>query len=352
MPTAYYRYAIYRWFSPFIALILPLYLMGQDIHFSHIHASPTQFNPAMMGLFNGELRLIANYKSQWQTFDDGFRTFAASVDGKMMPLGRSNLLAGGLQFYSDKAGELDFSTNNIAGALSLIQVLDRRQRNLLAIGIQNAYTTQRFNLGNIRAFDEEIGLDKTMLQNRSSYLDLSAGVGWFNQYTRDNFIYFGAAIYHINEPFSSFYEAEIPNGLKNIRRKYVLHGGADFKLNRYSSIKPSFIFMKQGTHAQLTLGAFWKYKADDGLGGRSKKHFYMGLWTRVVPQENLLNTDALIAAIRYDYEDLIITLTFDFNISQLRAVSYSVGGPELSVIQTFSWPRSRKKRHKVKCPDL
>ena len=32
--------------------------MGQDVHLSHIHASPTFLNPAMVGLMNEDLRLI------------------------------------------------------------------------------------------------------------------------------------------------------------------------------------------------------------------------------------------------------------------------------------------------------
>ena len=49
-------------------LLMTLVLKAQDVHFSHIHASPTIMNPAMTGLFDGDLRLILNYRSQWNNF--------------------------------------------------------------------------------------------------------------------------------------------------------------------------------------------------------------------------------------------------------------------------------------------
>ena len=55
---------------------------AQDVHLSHIHASPTFLNPAMVGLMNEDLRLIGNYRSQWQTFNAGYRTMIASADMK------------------------------------------------------------------------------------------------------------------------------------------------------------------------------------------------------------------------------------------------------------------------------
>lgn len=341
-----------HFFLLFLFFVIPVLTSGQDIHFSHIHASPTHFNPAMMGMFNGEIRLIANYKSQWQTFDTGFRTFAGSIDGKITPLGRSNILAGGFQVYADKAGDLGFSTNNLAGSMSIIQALDHRQRNLIAFGVQTAYISQRFNMHNIKAFDDEISRDITMLQDRTGMMDLSMGVGWFNQYSRSNSFHLGAAFYHINQPVATFYKDDILGGQKLLYRKLILHGGGDFKINRYSSIKPGFIFMQQGPHTEITMGAFWKYRPDDGLVNKAKKHIYFGLWGRFFPQGTFLGSDALIAAIRYDYGDFIMTLTFDFNTSKLGRISSGSGGPELSVIQTFAPKRTRKRKYKVKCPDL
>ena len=39
-------------------------ISAQDIHASHIHAAPLLYNPAMTGIYNADVRLIANYRSQ------------------------------------------------------------------------------------------------------------------------------------------------------------------------------------------------------------------------------------------------------------------------------------------------
>src|ERR1043165_1449272 len=40
-------------------------LQAQDIHHTQYFASPLTLNPALTGLVRGDLRLSANYRSQW-----------------------------------------------------------------------------------------------------------------------------------------------------------------------------------------------------------------------------------------------------------------------------------------------
>ena len=56
---------ILGWCSFIVSLLLLTVAEGQDIHFSHIHASPMFLNPAMTGLINHDFRFISNIKSQW-----------------------------------------------------------------------------------------------------------------------------------------------------------------------------------------------------------------------------------------------------------------------------------------------
>ena len=48
-------------FLLFLTLIMSNDMKSQDIHFSHIHASPTFLNPAYTGVHNGTIRVIMNY---------------------------------------------------------------------------------------------------------------------------------------------------------------------------------------------------------------------------------------------------------------------------------------------------
>ena len=39
---------------------------AQDIHFSQFNMSPGNLNPAFTGFFDGDVRGVANYRSQWR----------------------------------------------------------------------------------------------------------------------------------------------------------------------------------------------------------------------------------------------------------------------------------------------
>ncbi|MFH1322164.1 MAG: type IX secretion system membrane protein PorP/SprF [Bacteroidota bacterium] len=38
---------------------------SQDIHFSQFYQTPLIINPALTGSFNGQVRVLMNYKDQW-----------------------------------------------------------------------------------------------------------------------------------------------------------------------------------------------------------------------------------------------------------------------------------------------
>ncbi|MEO9210409.1 MAG: type IX secretion system membrane protein PorP/SprF, partial [Ginsengibacter sp.] len=82
--TSTYFFAIrtMKLFSIFIFLFLFLsfQLKAQDPHFSQFFASPLTLNPALTGKFDGDLRVAGNYRNQWPTLDNYYRTFSVSVD--------------------------------------------------------------------------------------------------------------------------------------------------------------------------------------------------------------------------------------------------------------------------------
>ena len=259
-------------FGALFALFIlnPFRSRSQDIHFSHIHASPTLINPALTGLFNGQVRFAANYRSQWQSFDKGYQTMAGAADMKLVGLGRKDVLAGGLQLFSDKAGDLNFRTNSAALSFSVLKALDRRGTNVVSLGIQNAFTNQSLNYANIIAFDEEPAI-AAGATNSIGYWDVSAGLSWFSAIDKNSYFYLGAAMFHINRPLVSFLERE-----KNVtdasllERRLVLHGGADIKLGRYSTVKPSVLYMNQGPHQEITMGR-WHFTSAHGCDTRSER---------------------------------------------------------------------------------
>ena len=326
-------------------------LTAQDIHLSHIHASPILLNPAMTGLFNGDLRLIANSRSQWQNVTQGYKTVVGSADGQLTSIGRNDIIGGGIQLYTDKAGDLDFTTRSVSVYGSILKSLDRQGTNFISIGIQNSLYSQSVNFSNISAFDDEPAILEGSPSQNSNW-DVSAGIAWFYAIDKDNSFHMGGSIFHINQPESSFLVTEDNKDINKLYQKYVIHGGADLRLGKKTYLKPSFITSVQGPHSELTLGSFLKYKSFRSSPNSPGASIYFGTWVRWNLTNAFQSTDAIVTAVRMDLKETYITFSFDINVSTLSNVSKGHGGPELSVVQLLHYKRSKRKPTKVECPDF
>ena len=81
--------------------------ISQDLHFSQYYNSPLIVNPALTGVFNGDLRGIVNYRDQWSSVAP-FKTYGLSIDAGMMKKKMKNGCVGaGLNMYQDEAGDSD-----------------------------------------------------------------------------------------------------------------------------------------------------------------------------------------------------------------------------------------------------
>jgi type IX secretion system PorP/SprF family membrane protein len=329
-------------------------LKAQDIHLSHIHASPTYINPAMTGLFTGDLRFIANYRSQWNTFTNGFNTFLGSADMKLnQGFGLQDDVAAGIQISSDKAGDLDFSTTSANFTLSYLKALNGIGDHFITFGISNGIVQNRFDLSNLRVFDEDPYLTGSEFSPQRTYYDLSAGAAWFLPLKRQDFLYLGGSIFHLNQALVSFKRDGLaPEAGSNLIPRYILHGGASIRVSQNATLKPSFIFFDQSPHREFNMGTFIKITRETRSYLRPEYAFYAGFWYRWSIKEGEFNRDALIASLRYDFRNTVFSFSFDLNISPLANASKGFGGPELSIMHFIDFIRPTRKRTKVKCPEV
>jgi type IX secretion system PorP/SprF family membrane protein len=338
-------------------LFFSYYLQAQDIHFAHIHASPTLLNPAMTGMINnGNLRLIANARAQWQSVTNAYKTMAASADGKLIQFPGNNYLGAGFQFTGDKAGDLGLSKLSTGIGLSGLKALDGKGHHYLTVGIRGSIYHYSVDYNKMIGFDSEPLIEAGAPDNFNFY-DISAGLAWYYNYNQASTVYVGAALFHINKPNTSFFN-RVNNvelitgdnyGYDQLYRKLVIHGGGTMSLSKGFTMLPSLIFMDQGPHREINMGSFVKFLRDRGMSD-SESAFYIGLWTRYYAEKDLAGIDAIIAAVRMDINTTYLTFSFDFNVSSLNAASYGEGGPELSVIQILTVPKDSRKNNKVRCP--
>ena len=66
-----------------IALQFAYAAIAQDIGFSQFYDQPLLRNPALAGIFTGDIRLTASYRNQWQSVTEPYRTFGLSSEIKL-----------------------------------------------------------------------------------------------------------------------------------------------------------------------------------------------------------------------------------------------------------------------------
>lgn len=300
----------------------------QDIHFSQFNMSPLSLNPALSGLFDGDYRFAANYRGQWASVPVPYTTFSGSFD---MNLSGNRLekdkVGGGVFIYTDKAGDADFGTTQLSTSLAYIKTLrNDLVYHAVSIGIQPGLVQRSINFPKLRfdnqyngdTFDPAASTGETFPYNNFSYFNLSAGINWVYK-PKERFSYnLGAGLFNINAPEQSFFS----NTDIRLFRKFILHGGTQFRLSSKLDLMPAFMFLKQYKYTEVSMGTSLKFLLEKRRG--QDQAFYAGTWLRYA--------DAIILSTGYDYQNFQFGLSYDINISNLRPASNGRGGLEIAVI--------------------
>lgn len=338
----------------FCFLFCVSFVQGQDAHFSQYNASPLYLNPGMTGVFGGNYRATAIYRSQWNSVLEGeavplFRTIAASYDMRFNKgIGKYDAFGVGVMLFHDKAGESKFSTNQVNFSFAYMKALNRHANNFISFGIQ-AGAANRNMKGDLRfgnQFDGE-GFNPALPSNEVSdfgnftFFDINMGAFWYYAPKKRVNYFAGLFAYHINRPSQSFFGG---NEAKMFM-KSGLNAGVQFPIASQVDFIPTILIMKQGPSFQTNLGASIKWLFDSGrpIGNA----FYFGPQYRIVRGiDGIVNSEALILVGKMDYENFTFGLSYDLNFSDLTDATNSRGGFEASVIYIGSF----RKKNKVFCP--
>lgn len=332
---------------------------AQDIHWAHIHASPTYLNPAMNGVFNdGIVRFIGNSRSQWNSITNGYKTAMVSADMKLIENTHS-FVSGGLEILADKAGDLGFSTTKIGLSGAVSKAINYKSTSFISLGFQGAFQSNGFDPNKMVGFDAE-PLIAAGIPNRVRYADLNVGAAWYYTWKNRNSIHLGGSLFHINKADVSFISRlenqpiEFDLVIRELHRRWVFTGGANLKLSSNITMMPSVLYQDQGPHKEITMGSFFKVMKDDRGFSESEYAIYLGGWLRWYSDSDLsvAGADAIIASIRADYKRTSLGFSYDITVSSLSRASAGAGGPELSIIQILDNPRIRSKRTKITCPSM
>jgi len=326
----------------FFGFAICLFLPGksQDIHFSQFLNAPLHLNPAETGMFNGDIRFVANHKRQWKAFEDAYSTVAVSADMTFLK-DKKIKPAAGLLLTNDVAGDGDFGTFRIEIPIAanmqykkanfsfgVSPAIVQHGLNFNALYFGNQYDGDQFdpNLPNFEIPDVE----------RFSYFDLSSG--FLTNYQVNDSLSFaiGASANHLFAPQKSFYSN--PRIVMNF--KWQIYANGIIQLTEDIVAMPAFLFMTHGAYREINFGS--NFRVDfNPLGLRA---MFAGAYLRT--------KDAGILMFGMDYNSIQFQLSYDINFSGLRTISRGRGGVELSLVYIFKKTRILTSPPVRKCPDF
>ncbi|MCG8329859.1 MAG: PorP/SprF family type IX secretion system membrane protein [Chitinophagales bacterium] len=333
-----------------------LSLSAQDIHFSQFYMSPLNLNPAMTGVMNCNIRLVANYRNQWASVlrSNAYNTYSVSYDQRI-PVGRYDYFGIGGTFWGDRAGEANFATltGKMSASYSKRMGGDRNSANYLVVGAEAGVAQRSIDFLKLRwglQHDGEGGYDGSLdsgedgVFDRDNFIfgDLAAGLLWFMVFDENNSLYLGGAFNHLNRSNQSFNS----NDEDLLYSRFTFHAGGEFMMGRRFGLVPGVIVMNQGPSFQVNAGTSFKFL----LGNRrTYQAFQLGLWTRISNKiETGVLNDAAIISTRFDYENFSLGFSYDINISPLRVASNANGGFEFSL----AYKICGLERRGVYCPNF
>lgn len=317
---------------------------GQDIHFSQFSEVPLLRNPALAGIFTGDVRVQSVFRNQWSSVSVPFQTALLNGEYKF-PVGRNNdfMTVGGILAY-DKAGSTALTTTYAKPVLNYHKSLSDERNMYLSAGFSGGLVQRSIDITKITTDgqwdgnqgDPALGNGEFLKGTNFSYFDATAGLSFNMQFSEDpddNF-YVGFAYHHLNRSANiSFYDGPAVK----LYSKLVFSAG--LRLNVDESAFYTFYgdYSRQGPSSELSGGVMYSIKLDDNENPNY-----------IISAGGFLRwEDAIIPMIKLESRPFSLGISYDVNVSKLKAASQARGGFELSL--TFH-RFLEKQANEWKCP--
>lgn len=328
-------------------LICAKQLQSQDIHFSQFSETPLLRNPALAGLFTGDLRLQSVYRTQWQSVTVPYQTTSLNGEYKM-PVGKTeDYLTVGGQILYDKAGTVAMTATHIMPAINYHKSLSGERNMYLSLGFMGGIVQRKFDRSKMTTNSQFDGTtyngglaDGESFDKPSySYFDGIVGMSFNAQIgdNPDNNFFAGIAYHHFNKPSNISYYG---NAKLEMTPKWIYSAGTRVSTAENSYVTFHADYVSQGGHTEMIGGALYTYKLDDADDPKYLVHG--GAFVRW--------KDAIIPVAKVEMRPLAISLSYDVNTSQLSTATRGRGGFEMALSYQKFINRDHSSKDAVRCP--
>ncbi len=320
---------------------------SQDIHFSQMFETPLLRNPALAGIFSGDLRVQSVYRSQYNSVGNAYQTTSANIEYKL-PLGRGDdFITLGTQVLYDRAGTVALTTTHVLPALNYHKSLSEERNMYLSMGVMGGLVQRRVDLSKMTTnsqfsgthYDGLTSTGERFDKNGYSYFDGSVGMSFNTElgYEPENNLYLGLAYHHFNKAKNiNFYtESRV-----EMTPKWVASGGLRMNTNDYNYVTIEADYTTQGAYTEILGGLLYSMKLDS-----PDEPLYL-----VHAGAYLRWNDAIIPVVKLEKRPLSLAVSYDANISSLSTASKGRGGFEVSLAWQKFLDRDNGAKNAVRCP--
>ncbi len=340
------------------ACLLMQNVKAQDAHFTQYFASPLTLNPALTGLTQCDLRVAANYRTQWASVSSNpYITGTVSFDLATLKdkLNNGDALGVGIIVLYDKAGT-GALTNTTAGvSLAYHKALGIEKQHNISLGVQGMLVQKRIDFSKLQfedQFDRNTGIvtnnqtGENISNQDLNYPDFNVGLMYSGKVSDNATAYAGFSWYHLTQPQESFLNTiGGPGADIKISSRYTGYLGGSFNLNENTVLYASGLYQQQAKASEVVLGAAVGFVLNPGYDVDYKRGtiLYLGSWWRY--------GDAIAPYIGFEWSKMQLGISYDVNVSSFTPATNGNGAYEISLIYNGCInKRERGPKYNVSCP--
>ena len=317
---------------------------AQDVHFSQFYEAQLYQNPALSGLFTGDVHLQAMFRNQWTSISTPYQTGYLSGEYKL-PVGIQNdyITLGGQLLY-DEAGTAALTTTMVDPSINYMKSLNEDKETYLSVGFTGGFTQRKIDVSKITTdyqYDNPGGYNgETFAATSTTYLDGSAGLSFSTALGADNqdHMYVGVSYDHFNKPKSSFYNDQTVE----LQPKWIFSAGVKFHVSDETFIEFHADHMEQGPYRETMAGGLFTVK----FGDPDDPDYILGGGAFIRWQSDF------VPVIKLSYRPFTVSLSYDANISTLSVASQGRGGYELGISYLAFTRMSTSTKNSTACPEF
>lgn len=314
------------------AMVFATAAWAQDPHYTQYFASPLTLNPALTGLTQCDLRLAANYRTQWGSVSPNpYITGTLSYDMATMKdkLNNGDAVGFGVLGLYDKSGLGGLQNITIAVSAAYHKAFGIEKQHTLSFGLQGALVQKNIDFTKLKfedQFDRMTGqtpynTSENLGNSDLTYPDFNLGLMYSGRVSDHATAYAGVSVYHLTEPVESFLNED-----HKIHSRYTGYLGGSFDLNENVVLYASGLYQTQASASEYMAGAAVGFVLNPGHDEEFVKNtlLYLGGWYRF--------SDALCPYVGFEWSKMKLGISYDVNMSSFSPATNGNGGYEISLI--------------------